>query len=172
MPSKLSTAAARQTPTLSMAEAHSAWIVWLKSWSRKSSQIHKVQFLNFFLVNFSIISYLFLFVSICFYLLILLIHFCRLRTLGRLSSWLVPGVQIRSLGNHRLSIDIFLVLLASNLQNTYKKKKKREKYWKYMPKCKELSGLGHEPIPEVSRSAIDNRPTSRIYFNNNVEKTN
>ena len=49
-----------------------------------------------------------------------------------------------------LSIDIFLVLLA-----TCKiPKKKTEKYWKYMPKCKELSGLGDKPIREVCSSVI------------------
>lgn len=120
-------------------------LILIPKTSRKSSQMHKVQFLNLFLVNFSIISYSFIFV----HSFLSVLDFRTFRTSLLVISE-VPGVQIRSLGNHSLSIDIFLVLLATcKIQ-----KKKTEKYWKYMPKCKELSGLGDKPIREVCSSVI------------------
>ena len=97
-------------------------LILIPKTSRKSSQIHKVQFLNLFLVNFSIISYSFIFV----HSFLSVLDFRTFRTSLLVISE-VPGVQIRSLGNHSLSIDIFLVLLATckiqkkkrkNIENT------------------------------------------------------
>ena len=170
LPSKLSTAAARQTPTLSMAEAHSACISCGLRVDTDPKELQKiftnrriVQSFCDFLVNFSIISYVFIHSVGLGRLLVTVAFFrCLVKSLesqkfGALVTIVSPSISSLSFW---LPTCCKIPKKTGNIRKIHAKVQRTE--W--------IGGYGISLFKKCSALQSDNPPTSRHDSNNNVEE--